>query len=392
VPLGYVVENRKLIPEPRKAELVRHIMQRYLELGSVVELADELNTQGYRTKVQVRASGPHRGGCLFQRGTLYHLLANRIYIGELSHKGSWFAAEHQAIVPPALWEAVQAKLKDNASGSARRIGPVQLSLLIGMVLDGERRAMTSSHATKPGKRNRYYITRPDLIDGSPAWRVNAYDLEQLVIERLATHLADQQAIMGQCGAWSADELDRALKTAAIHASKLRDGWFADKIAILKAMVEGIRLHEDHIALTISQSGLAALLELELSKDASPLEIRLPVIKVRRGHQLRLVIPGSVAVQHPVAQRDEKLVSLLYEAYQARQLIIDNPDRSIAAIAAAHGRCPTRLGKLAGLACLAPDIVTAIVIGQQPASLNARRLSSIELPLSWADQRRALGFY
>lgn len=55
------------------------------------------------------------------------------------------------------------------------------------------------------------------------------------------------------------------------------------------------------------------------------------------------------------------------------------------------RCRTRLGKLAALGCLASDIVTAIVEGRQPASLTARALQDIELPLAWADQRELLGF-
>jgi len=80
----------------------------YLELGSVIELAEELNRQGHRTKLQVRASGPHRGGCSFQRGILYHLLSNQIYLGKVAHKGEYFAGEHPAIVPTGLWEAAQA--------------------------------------------------------------------------------------------------------------------------------------------------------------------------------------------------------------------------------------------------------------------------------------------
>ena len=80
-----------------------------------------------------------------------------------------------------------------------------------------------------------------------------------------------------------------------------------------------------------------------------------------------------------------------DAHQARQLILANPDRSIAAIAADHGRCRTRLGKLAALACLAPDIITAIIEGRQPPTLTARSLQDIELPLAWTDQRALLGF-
>nr|WP_246606292.1 recombinase family protein [Sphingobium xanthum] len=390
VPLGYEVDSRKLVPHSAEADLVRRIMQRYLELGSVVELTEELNAQGHRTKVQRRTSGPHRGGCIFRRGTLYHLLSNRIYIGQLAHKGDWFDAEHEAIVPQALWAAVQAKLKDNASGSSKRIKAVQPSLLIGLVLDGEGRAMTSSHATKPGKRYRYYVTRPDLIDGAPAWRVNAHDLERLVIDRLASYLGDAQAMMNLAGELPADDLDRAIKTAAIHAAKLRGGSQADKIEILTGTIARIHLNEDHIALVIDQTGLAALLDLTQQDDRPALELTLPVLKVRRGRQIRLVIPGPNAAPTITVQRDEKLVALLAEAHAAKQVILSQPDRSIAAIAAEHGRCRTRLGKMVTLSCLAPDIATAIIEGRQPATLTARSLMSVELPLAWTEQRRVLG--
>lgn len=80
-----------------------------------------------------------------------------------------------------------------------------------------------------------------------------------------------------------------------------------------------------------------------------------------------------------------------EAHAARKLILTSPDKSIAAIAAGTNRCRTRLGKFAALACLAPDIVAAIVEGRQPATLTARTLQDLDLPLGWADQRALLGF-
>ena len=87
VPLGYEVQDRKLIVNETEAKQVRHIMQRYLALGTVPALVDELGREGYRTKVQRRTSGPHKGGCVYRRGTLYHLLQNRIYRGMTVHKG-----------------------------------------------------------------------------------------------------------------------------------------------------------------------------------------------------------------------------------------------------------------------------------------------------------------
>ncbi len=45
-----------------------------------------------------------------------------------------------------------------------------------------------------------------------------------------------------------------------------------------------------------------------------------------------------------------------------------------------------------LGLLAPDIVEAILAGRQPVELTAKRLKRIrDLPVSWAEQRRALGF-
>jgi DNA invertase Pin-like site-specific DNA recombinase len=394
VPLGYAVENRKLVPHDAEAKLVRHIMERYLELGSVVELADELNAQGHRTKVQHRTSGPHRGGCLFRRGTLYHLLSNRIYIGELCHKGEYFPAEHTPIVPFELWDRVQAKLKDGACGSSRRLRAKQPSLLTGFVFDGEGRAMTSTHATKPGRRYRYYVTRPDQLDGTLAWRVSAYDLEQLVCERLSALLMDQHFIAGLCPNMTAEELQQLLRRADLAAATLRSGSAHDKAALLANLLQRISLGEDAIELMLDRSKLIAVLGAADGSDQAegePLILSLSAVKVRRGHQLRLVIPGPETIRIDAAKRDEKLVALIAEAHQARQLVLDSPRKSLAAIAAANGRCRTRLGKLAALACLARDIVTAIVEGRQPTMLSASTLLSSDLPLCWKDQRKLLGF-
>lgn len=85
------------------------------------------------------------------------------------------------------------------------------------------------------------------------------------------------------------------------------------------------------------------------------------------------------------------VGLLVEAKAAADLVGSHHGRSLNAIAAEHGRCRTHLGKLVALTCLAPDIVTAIIEGKHPQTLRKRKLLAAELPLSWSDQRSALGF-
>ena len=392
VPLGYDVDNRRLVTNPGEADLVRHIYTRYLAAGSVVELAEELNRAGYRTKRQVRSSGPHRGGCEFRRGTLYHLLSNQIYRGMIVHKGEAHPGEHEPIIAQTLWDAVQAKLRANASGPSRRLRSQQPSLLAGMVVDGEGRAMTPSHATKPGRRYRYYVTRPDLLDGTPAWRVSAHDLEQLVCERLSELLTDQQLLCHLAGEASAATIQSLLQQADLAAATLRSGTAHGRLTILTATIQQIVLGEAGIDLQLSPIKLTAFLgQTDLvSPSPEPISLHLPATKVRRGHQLRLVVPGPPVPSVVPKNRDEKLVALIAEAHLARKLVQDNPGRSLASIAASANRCRTRLSKLVALSCLAPDIVTAIVEGRQPAALSARMLLASELPLAWPQQRALLG--
>ncbi|HVR90217.1 MAG TPA: recombinase family protein [Novosphingobium sp.] len=394
VPLGYDVIDRRLVVNEPDAKLVRHIMQRYLALGSVVELVDELNREGRRTKVQEMTSGPHRGGCAFRRGTLYHLLSNPIYRGKIVHKSECFDGEHESIVAEELWNDVQAVLADRAQGHSRRLKAKHPSLLVGKLLDGEGRAMTTNHACKPGVRYRYYNTRTDLLDGTPAWRVSAHDLEQLVCTRIAELLTDQHALCELLCDSSDDAqiVRKVIDASDVMAAQLRSGSFITRAPIVEAVVAQVALQDDSIDITLRARGLLAALcvDVELGVATDPIQLSCPATKVRRGHQLRLVIPAPGNHVLP-ATRDEKLITLVAEAHAVGRLLKANPDKSIASIAAGERRCRSRLTQLVALSCLAPDIVTAIVEGRQPQSLTVRSLLGTELPLAWSEQRAALGF-
>jgi hypothetical protein len=56
----------------------------YLELGGVNALARDLRERNIRTKSRLLATGATRGGVPFGRGSLFYLLRNRFYIGEVS--------------------------------------------------------------------------------------------------------------------------------------------------------------------------------------------------------------------------------------------------------------------------------------------------------------------
>jgi len=114
VPLGYDVDDRRLVITQAEAEVVRQIYQRYLELGSVRLLKQELDQLGVASKVRLSRKGTESGGKNFSRGALYELLSNPVYIGEIRHKQERHPGQHEPILERATWEQVQQRLSCGA--------------------------------------------------------------------------------------------------------------------------------------------------------------------------------------------------------------------------------------------------------------------------------------
>ena len=93
------------------------IFRRYAELGSVTLLRDELDRKGIVSKRRKDESGRCAGGKSFARGALYTMLQNRLYRGEITHKGKAYPGQHQAIIDAELWQSVQQKLAVNRQGA-----------------------------------------------------------------------------------------------------------------------------------------------------------------------------------------------------------------------------------------------------------------------------------
>jgi site-specific DNA recombinase len=151
VPLGYDVSDRKLVINAEEAERVRVIFERYRALGCVSNLQEELEQRGIRSKQRVLASGQVLGGGSFGRGALYHLLQNRVYLGEVVHKGVSYPGEHERIIDEELWSAVQARLLANR-GVRRRSRLESGSLLTGLITDAGGNLMSPTYSAHRDKR------------------------------------------------------------------------------------------------------------------------------------------------------------------------------------------------------------------------------------------------
>jgi DNA invertase Pin-like site-specific DNA recombinase len=113
VPLGYDLKDRHLILNEKEAEHVREIFRLYLELGCVKKLKAHLDQRGVKSKIRVSRSGSSSGGTAYSRGALYKILQNRIYLGEIPHKGQSYPGEHVQIVDRELWERVRILMSEN---------------------------------------------------------------------------------------------------------------------------------------------------------------------------------------------------------------------------------------------------------------------------------------
>ena len=112
LPLGYDMKDGKIVVVEEEAEQVRLIFRRYLELSGVNALVRDLRERNMRTKTRLLTTGGIRGGVPFERGTLFYLLRNRFYIGEVNYKGEILPGEQRPIMDRALFDAVQQKLTD----------------------------------------------------------------------------------------------------------------------------------------------------------------------------------------------------------------------------------------------------------------------------------------
>jgi len=187
-PLGYEVRDRKLIIHKADAEQVQEIFKRFLVLKSATLLAREL--------VLKRAT--NRYGHLLDKGVLYKLLNNRVYIGEAVHKGTSYPGEHQPIIDRKLWDQVHAIIKVSARKRAAGARVQTPAILKGLLFGPDGAAMSPTHTRKSGRLYRYYISQSVIKRGTeacPVRQVPAAEIERIVIEQIRWLLLSPEVII-----------------------------------------------------------------------------------------------------------------------------------------------------------------------------------------------------
>ena len=382
-PLGYDIVEKKLVINPAEAETIRHIFARYLELGGVQQLCDDLRANSIYSKS--RNSDTRPGGMAFSRGALYHLLSNPLYLGQIRYKGTCHVGQHQGIIDPQLWEQVQQKLVSNRAGIIEQSRKTEAGSLSGKIFDattGE--AMVVVHANKKGRRYRYYISQ-SLKNGikdntKNGWRMPGQAIESTVFALAQSMLNDRDALVDVLQAACVPSHHIPALLAKAHKAGQHKGDVFDEF------VQRVELRHDGIRVRLSLASLVP--EKTDGEDISITRDTLMQVK-RRGHEMRLVIKGDDVFR---SNADPILVKTIARALTWSEELISGRAISIAEIASRSHVSDSYVRKLLPLAFLAPDIVAAIMAGKQPAHLTTQMLiRQIDIPLDWKEQKQVLGF-
>lgn len=195
-PIGYKVENRQLEVDSNNVKLARHIFDRYLALGGVYKLAEELKAQGIKSPIRISGKGWKYGDAEFSRGALQNMLTNPIYIGRIKHKNNSYDGQHEAIIPQELWNDVQKKLQEQAASPRGCTKTRDKNLLQGLLFDAQGRSYGPTFTTKKSKRYRYYIDHSAKQSGKSP-RIPAFEIETLVEKSVRRHLSIHDTLSQQ---------------------------------------------------------------------------------------------------------------------------------------------------------------------------------------------------
>lgn len=256
-PWGYDVKDRKLIVNAAEAATIRMIFERFVTSGSATALARELRAEGVVTK----------RGKPIDKGALYKLLNNRVYIGEAVHKGKSYPGEHAAIIDRTLWDKVHAILAESPRKRAAQSRAQTPALLKGLLFGPGGAAFSPTHTRKGDKLYRYYVSQAVLKrgrDACPVGRVPAAEIEGVVIDQLRTVFRQPELIVGTWRA--ARRHDAAVTEAEVREAleqldPLWDELFpAEQARLVQLLVERVEIGEDELDIRLRADGLSTLVD------------------------------------------------------------------------------------------------------------------------------------
>ena len=375
-PIGYVRQDKKLVPDKEQGLKVQRIFEKYIELKSIGLLKAWLDKKGIVSQ---------RGRAL-SVGNLNKILHNRAYLGEVGHKGTWYKGEHLGIISEELFNKAQAIMAENYR--IRREYNPNKSLLAGKLFDDKGNYMSPSWSGgRKGKKYRYYISQavirkekdkigaitkislPEIEGFVMGWvkgllqdRTKVYPyLQQLPIPR-QKEVCEKLPLLSvspQC-------VQVLIKRVDVFKEEIKISIYPEKIGnIIEALCDGKELTIDN-----------ALLERVVESYTAPYQIAT----IDNGAK---IIIGTV--QRPTVL-DKSLIHVLQKAYRWHKDILTG--KTIKEIALSEHLSERYILRILQLSFLSPRITRHIIAGTLPKGVTLKRLLMLKSG-NWAEQEQLL---
>lgn len=224
-------------------------------------------------------------------------------IGKVRHKAIVHDGEHEAIIDHDTFAAVQDTLRRNNREKVVGTRTARPSLLTGMLTDPDGRPMSPGRAKKGAKTYCYYATRTKPgEDKTRLWRFPANEIDKVVINAISGHLEKPVT----CATDTSGDWQKLTDLNAATADILRNGSTMAQRELLLELAAAVQLREDAVNIRFSHTD---------TEEGEPSELAVPAQLVRKGHQLKLVVPSDH--RGPAASADPVLVKLIAQAFAAR---------------------------------------------------------------------------
>jgi site-specific DNA recombinase len=387
-PLGYAMADKALVVDETEAELVRHMFERYLVLGCVSALKQELDAAGTQGRLRLQRGGETRA-VSFSRGCLYSILNRRLYRGEVHHRGEWFAGLHEAIVPIELWQAVQAKLEGKRH--ERRLGTNRAnpSLLAGMISNDAGQPLMATHTSKGGKRYRYYLIREgdktETTDGAKRLCLPAHDLDRIATEQWLQLLTAEDLDV-QLGVEDTGESAFLRENAGHLANRWAAMTTAKQREVLLAVGFQAVGNDRRVEISVQPERLAALLSsaanaapcaaAKTSRVTRTVEASL----MKSAGETRILEDEVKVVASTLILGHQALLKSIAQGRAWARLLIAG-STSVAGIREVAGMSDAHLARAFKSLMIPPDLVERLVQGKGPTAMTLATVRGMS-PAGW----------
>jgi DNA invertase Pin-like site-specific DNA recombinase len=387
IPLGYDVKDRKLLVNEIEAHNVRLIFTEYLKNPSIFKLLDLLHDEGITNKSWQTQKGTFRQGKPFSRSTIYTLLRNPIYIGKIKHRSEIYDGNHAAIIEQELWNAVQAKLNNQAGYKTSETKTYYM--LRGKIFNPKQNLYETTYSSKKLKdgvrKTRYYVLRGSKksFSGEPV-RLNADKIEAAILS-FTSEIIDQHVNVIIKRSAVETFLKVALKRVEISKNTLS---VILDTKILRCFITDINLNRIEIAERNASYNIFQNIEVTEKEGETQCVCRVQY-KNYTG-QYYITDKRGLASTPETAQKNQNLIQAVVYATKGFRTLQSGQYHSISELAKHMGCDRSYMSKILKCVFLSPKIKEAILDGFQPANMTVQKLIKISEHAAWDVQERKFG--